>query len=78
MNYMVTKCSFFNVTLLGNSVRASKAFPVGFFCAVPGVAWPRTGLPVAAVLDVGLVGCGGGGSGHGNHRRVFDVTLRGH
>ena len=34
MNYLITKCSFFNVNLLGNSVRASKAFPVGFFCAV--------------------------------------------
>ena len=34
-NGFVTKASFFNVTLkLGNSVRASKAFPVGFFCAV--------------------------------------------
>ena len=33
-NYLITKCSFFNVNLLGNSVRASKAFPVGFFCAV--------------------------------------------
>ena len=29
-----TTAEFFNVNLLGNSVRASKAFPVGFFCAV--------------------------------------------
>ena len=28
-----TTAEFFNVTLLGNSVRASKAFPVGFLCS---------------------------------------------
>ena len=39
-NYIITKCSFFNVTLLGNSVRVGKVFPVGFFCAVqPPLAW---------------------------------------
>ena len=33
-DYIITKCSFFNVNLLGNGVRVGKAFPVGFFCAV--------------------------------------------
>ena len=58
--YMVTKWSFFNVTLLGNSVRASKAFPVGFFCAVQlSHAWSvalskrtQLGRPCKPVLNV--------------------------
>ena len=54
------KASFFNVTLLGNSVRASKAFPVGFLCsATLSHAWrvalskkTQLGRPCKPVLNV--------------------------